>query len=173
MAPAPSTPELLIRDFTPDELPAAVCDLLYNGLYRDFGVAPDQDWLHSDEVGRFYVATSTTGTLCGVGRLMPLAPEFPDRGPQIRQLITAPAMRGRGVGTAVLETLENTAVAQGAAGVWLKARIMAWGFYEKRGYRFEGAGFSCGEHMDEDGLFISQLTGIPHRVMTKRLQSGL
>ena len=165
-------PGLEIRTFAPQDLPEEVRDLLYAELYRDFGVSRDREWLNASDGGQFLAAYSEAGELCGAGRLMPVATEpSPQQPPgvQIRQLATAPSQRGQGVGTTVLAALEAAALAQGQSAVWLKARQRAWDFYAKRGYQFEGPSFSCGECMAADGIFISRLTDIPHKVMTKRL----
>ena len=56
--------------------------------------------------------------------------------------------------------LEDVAAAEGADEVWLHARDTAFGFYERLGYVPEGE------------IFVSELTGIPHRTMRKRLDVG-
>jgi len=161
---------LTIDELAPDDLPADVLDLLYDELYRDFGVARDQDWLNADDAGLFFVARDRKdGHVCGAGRLMPPGKDASQRGLQIRQLATAPHERGRGVGTAVMDALERDAITvYEFPRVWLKARQQAWGFYQKRGYQFAPPEFTAGECLQEDGLFISHLTGIPHRIMAKR-----
>jgi len=158
-----------ISQVAPEELPADVRALLYGELYRDYGVAPDQEWLNAADGGCFFVARDQSSRLCGAGRLMPRSESADNHGLQIRQLVSAPEMRGRGVGTAIMDALEAAVTTQGIPCVWLKARQQAWGFYEKRGYHFEGSEFTAGECMQDNGLFISHLTGIPHRIMAKSL----
>ena len=69
----------------------------------------------------------------------------------------SPDAHGRGVGRALMAELERLALAQGAEETWLHARDTAFGFYGQLGYVLEGE------------LFVSPLTGIPHRTMRKRL----
>jgi ribosomal protein S18 acetylase RimI-like enzyme len=60
----------------------------------------------------------------------------PDRGPgewRIRGMATAPAARGRGAGTAVLDALLRHALAEGAQRVWCNARTPARALYERAG----------------------------------------
>jgi ribosomal protein S18 acetylase RimI-like enzyme len=60
----------------------------------------------------------------------------PEGGPgawRIRGMATAPAARGRGAGTAVLDALLAHARANGATRVWCNARIGARTLYERAG----------------------------------------
>jgi GNAT superfamily N-acetyltransferase len=53
---------------------------------------------------------------------------------RIRGMATAPAVRGRGLGSAVLAELVRHAVDQGAVRVWCNARTPARSFYERGGF---------------------------------------
>jgi predicted GNAT family N-acyltransferase len=57
-----------------------------------------------------------------------------------------------------MSAIERIAAEQGACDLWLNARHSAFGFYEALGWRFDGEPFD------------SELTGIPHRLMRKRLE---
>lgn len=62
----------------------------------------------------------------------------PDGGPgawRVRGMATAPAARGRGAGTAVLDTLVRHAFDHGAARVWCNARTPARSLYERAGFK--------------------------------------
>jgi predicted GNAT family N-acyltransferase len=131
----------------------AVYDLLYDVLYRDFGVDPDSDWRHLDADSIYAVAASAHGGFLGVARLMP-AGEAPESR-QLRQLAVAHETRRSGVGRALVHALERQSAEQGAREVWLNARESAFGFYERLGYEFDSE------------VFVSELTGIPHRRMRK------
>ena len=72
-----------------------------------------------------------------------------------------PPHRGQGVGAALMTALEHRAAQEGAAELWLNSRNTAYAFYERLGY------ISQGEE------FVSELTGIPHRLMRKSLGSGV
>jgi len=160
----------LILEMAADELPEEARALVYDVLYRDYGVTPDQDWLNAADGGRFFVAYDPAGQVCGIGRLMPPRDETLDHGRQVRQLATAPQSQGQGVGTAMMSAIEAAAHAQGASRVWLKARQQAWDFYLRCGYQFEEPEFTAGECLSEDGLFVSKFTGIPHKIMAKQLE---
>ncbi|HUE26370.1 MAG TPA: GNAT family N-acetyltransferase [Solirubrobacteraceae bacterium] len=54
---------------------------------------------------------------------------------RIRGMAAAPAVRGRGAGTAVLDALLEHARSQGAASVWANVRIPARRLYERAGFR--------------------------------------
>ncbi len=129
-------------------------DLSYEVLYREFGVAREGDWYHPANGSTFAIALGSGGALLGTARLLP-APQ--DRSRQVRQVAVSPSAHGRGVGRALMAELERLAIAEGAEETWLHARDSAFGFYGRLGYVAEG------------DLFVSQLTGIPHRTMRKRL----
>jgi ribosomal protein S18 acetylase RimI-like enzyme len=133
---------------------AELLDLSYDVLYRDFAVARDGDWYHPANGSEFAVALQSTGELLGTARLLP-APGDSSR--QVRQVAVSPGAHGRGVGRALMRELERLATAEGADQTWLHARENAFGFYARLGYKPEGE------------VFVSELTGIPHRTMRKRL----
>jgi ribosomal protein S18 acetylase RimI-like enzyme len=54
---------------------------------------------------------------------------------RVRGMATAPASRGRGAGTAVLDALVRHAVANGASRIWCNARTPARSLYERAGFR--------------------------------------
>jgi len=75
----------------------------------------------------------------------------------VRQVAVSASARRRGIGHALMAELERVAAKTGAPELWLQAREHAFGFYERLGYIPEGE------------IFVSGLTGIPHRTMRKRL----
>ena len=80
----------------------------------------------------FAVAAFDGGALVAVGFVAR------DGGPgdwRIRGMATAPAARGRGAGTAVLDALLRHAVDAGARRVWCNARTPARSLYERAGLR--------------------------------------
>ena len=129
-------------------------DLSYAVLYGPFGVDREAEWYHPANGSEFAIALGEDDALLGTARLLP-APGDASR--QIRQVVVAPSAHGRGVGRALIASLEGIAIAENAEELYLHARQSAIGFYERLGYVIEG---------DE---FISELTGIPHRTMRKRL----
>lgn len=147
------TPHLSIHDA--EQIQGDVAELLYGVLYEPYGVARDDDWLHSADGGVFAVARDGAGAVLGVARLLPAAA---DESRQLRQVAVAPVIRGTGIGRLLVAGLEEQAAAEGASEVWLNARDSAYGFYLALGYGFAGE------------EFVSELTGIPHRRMVKRLR---
>lgn len=136
--------------------------LQYRVLYEPFGLqmpegaaAESAEWMHPGPDTTIVVALAEDGALLGAARLLPAAG---DRERQIRQVVVVPDARERGVGRALMASLEAHAIQEGAEETWLNARNSAYGFYGNVGYEFTG---------DE---FISPVTGIPHRAMRKRLR---
>lgn len=131
-----------------------VLDLSYDVLYRSFDVPREGDWYHPAGGSEFAVALDADGGLLGTARLLP-APQDASR--QVRQVAVNAEAHGRGVGRALMDALERVAAAENAEEIWLHARENAFGFYERLGYVPEGA------------VFVSELTGIVHKTMRKRL----
>ncbi len=131
-----------------------VLDVLYDVLYRDFGVARGTGWYDARPDSVHSVALGAADEILGTARLMP-APG--DTARQIRQVAVVESAQGLGVGRALVHALESHAAAEGATRIWLHARDTAFPFYERLGYRYTSE------------LFVSELTGIPHRTMEREL----
>lgn len=136
------------------ERDAELAALLYEELYRDFGVPLDAEWRHAEPGSVTVVALGYAGELLGSARLLP---EAGDPSRQVRQVVVCRDTREAGIGRALMCALERTAAEQGANLVWLNARDTAIDFYLRLGYE------PCGEP------FVSELTGIPHIGMRKTL----
>lgn len=128
--------------------------VLFDVLYRDFGVVFDDPWRHEGPEGIVAVALGDSGELLGALRLLP---GERGTGRQLRQMAVVPAARRAGVGRALVEAMERIAAAEGASIIVLNARDTAFDFYRHLGYDFSG------------DTFVSALTGIAHRPMLKRL----
>ena len=131
-----------------------VLDLYYDVLYGPFGVARDAEWYHPAHGSHFAVALSDVGELLGSARLLPAAG---DDARQVRQVVVRPTAQCAGIGRQLMCEIERIASDQGACELWLHARHTAFGFYESLGWTFVG---------DE---FTSELTGVVHRTMRKRI----
>ena len=133
----------------------AIERLLFDVLYRDFGVAWGGTWRIDDPGSRLAITRAGQDVPIGIVRLLPMNA---DGTCQIRQLAVAAQMQGCGVGRLLMSAVEEQATAWGATEVWLHARETAYAFYERRGYAYSS------------GVFVSELTGIPHRTMRKALR---
>ena len=139
-----------------DELIECSCVVLYDpfGLARPDIVGGEADWRLPPPGTDVAVALDERGQILGSAWLLP-APGDPSR--QVRQVAVDAASRRIGVGVLLMRAIELLAAEQGAIELWLNARDTAFGFYERLGYVAEGA------------VFVSELTGIPHRLMRKPL----
>ncbi len=133
-----------------DELEA----LIFDELYREFGVDIGGPWWSSEPGSVTAVALTPNGGLVGSARLLP--PEGTvGAARQVRQVAVARGQRSTGVGRELMAAVERRARDDGASGVVLHARDTAIEFYERLGYRVESE------------PFVSELTGIVHRTMRK------
>lgn len=107
-----------------------------------------------DEAADHAVAVDADGAVVGTGRLV----SRPDRVGVVGRMAVLPAVRGRGVGAAVLGRLEAAAAERGLVTVELHAQRHAEGFYARLGYA------AYGEPFDE--------AGIEHVHMRKALPRG-
>ena len=98
-------------------------------------------------------AWDDSGALLGVGRLHRVTAHSG----QIRYMAIDPAQRGQGIGTAILQELENLATRSGFDEVILNAREEAVSFYRANGYEVVRSSHN---------LFGV----IPHFEMRKRIQ---
>ena len=101
------------------------------------------------------VARDDDGTVVGIVSVSPEPhPGRPEAGDwRIRGMATDPAVRGAGVGAALLDFALAHARRNGGHRVWCNARTTAVGFYERFGMRTEGEEFLHGDN-------------IPHYVMS-------
>lgn len=136
---------------------AEIQELYFSVLYREFGVPRGADWYHDANGSTFAVALDTSDRVIGAARLLP-APGDPLR--QVRQVAVASDAHGNGLGRRLLLELEALAEEQGARELWLNSRDSAYGFYERIGFSKDGQEFE------------SELTGIMHTCMRKRLGSA-
>ena len=89
-----------------------------------------------DDGSTHLMAVDKTGTAAGVGRL-----HFNSISEaQIRYMGVVPRYRRRGIGSLILEVLEERALSLGAGTVVLDARETALGFYRRHGYSVTGPG---------------------------------
>jgi predicted GNAT family N-acyltransferase len=106
-------------------------------------VPEELEWDDADEYAYHVLATTRDGTPIGTGRLKTDC--------HIGRMAVLKPWRGRGVGSAILETLIGLADKEGCRVVRLHAQTHALEFYARHG--FTGVGGEFAE------------AGIPHRVM--------
>jgi predicted GNAT family N-acyltransferase len=114
------------------------------------GVRPSDELDAHDSGDAVHVLASLDGVPCGAGRLIFTAPGVA----KIERMAVIDDVRGRGVGRALLEFVEEEARQRGATRLTLSAQVRARKFYEKAGYGAASREF-------DDG------TGIPHLRMEK------
>ena len=136
---------MIVRLATEQDLPG-VFALRHEVFVVGQGVPEELERDELDAVSDHAVAI-VDGAVVGTGRLLPDA--------TIGRMAVAPAVRGQGVGAAVLTALEDRARERGLPAVELHAQVHAVGFYDRYGY-----------------LPISEVyleAGIEHRSMRKVL----
>lgn len=112
-------------------------------------VPPDLEWDGYDNDCWHVIARNDAGQCIGTGRLL--------YDGHIGRMAVLPEYRKQGVGSALLQHLQQIAIKQGIDTVFLDAQIGALDFYRKHGYSITSK-----EFMD---------AGIPHRTMEKKLGS--
>ena len=100
--------------------------------------------------GAVHVVVMEDGRLIGTCRLL-----IHSGVARLGRMVVSAERRGAGVGSAILEEADRTALAAGAGAIRLNAQVPARGVYDRAGYEAEGAVF-----MEE---------GIEHVTMEKRL----
>ena len=93
------------------------------------------------DTGHFVVRSG--GAVVGVATVSrephPRSPQAGDW--RVRGMATDPAMRGAGIGGALLRACVDHARRAGGRRVWCNARVPARGFYERAGFAVEGGEF--------------------------------
>jgi predicted GNAT family N-acyltransferase len=115
---------VIARLATAEDLPA-VFALRHEVFVLGQGVPVELERDELDAVSDHAVAV-VDGAVVGTGRLLPSG--------TIGRMAVAPAVRGQGIGTAVLAVLEDRARERGLPAVELHAQIHAVGFYDRYGY---------------------------------------
>lgn len=138
------------------EAPQEIKAFIFEMLYADWGVEHDLDNWYHDEQGGVFLVGHEDGVLQGVVRLMPPQPGI-EHARQIRQVVVARSAQGTGVGTVLMEEAFSRARDEDATFVWLEARELAYGFYQRLGFVPHGESFP------------SKLTGIEHTAMKRPL----
>jgi len=125
----------IIEPSSPDELDRYY-QLRWKILRAPWNQPPGSERDPLDERSTHLMAVNSARDLLGVGRL-----HFNSiREGQVRYMAIAINNQRSGIGTLILETLEDLARRLGAARIVVDARESAIGFYRKRGYRPTGPG---------------------------------
>jgi predicted GNAT family N-acyltransferase len=121
---------------TVDEVPAEVTYPLRKAVLRPDG--GEVVWAGDEDPATFHLAArSADGAVIGVVRFSPApCPWRPEaRAPwQLRGMASDPAVRGSGVGRAMVDDGLARIAARGGDLVWCDARVAAVGFYERMGF---------------------------------------
>lgn len=111
---------------------------------------------HAVHVAALAQDATVLGACVLIRRPCPVRPEVSSAW-QLRGMATADALRGTGVGAAVLDFAVQQVRARGARLLWCEARESARGFYARHGFTAEGE------------LFPHAETGIAHQLMWREL----
>lgn len=111
------------------------------------GVPEDEEFDADDPRSQHFMARDAEGTVVGVARLTPDG--------RIGRMAVDAEWRGRGVGSALLQSAIDAAAARGLSEVRLSAQTHALEFYARHGFE------ASGEVFDD--------CGIPHRWMSRSL----
>jgi len=115
-----------------------VRDLCYETLHRPFGVPRHDAWNETDPASTHLVALER-GQLVGYVRLI----DENGMG-HVRQVVVAPAWRGRGIASDLVSCALETAIARGLPLAFLNARERAVGIYARQGFRVVEGPFRMG-----------------------------
>lgn len=138
---------ILLHPQTEEEF-AAYYDLRYRVLRAPWHQPRGSERDETDAQACHLMALDQTGASTVVAGVGCLVSTNPGEG-RIRFMAVEPAYQGRGVGSLLIEELENEARRLGLARVYLQARENALGFYLKMGYVNEGPTnllFGCIQH---------------------------
>jgi len=125
--------------------------LRYSVLFAPFGVSSLTDF-DDDNPDSTHVAAFDRGRVVGYGRLVMRGSEA-----QIRHVCVAPTAQGRGLGTAILNSLVALARERGAKTLYLNARFTALGVYRRLGFKEVGE------------LIPAEDVALPHKRMELQL----
>lgn len=128
---------------------ALLQDLRRTVFIMEQQVPESLEWDEFDAVSRHALALDANGHAIGTGRLLPDG--------HIGRMAVLHEWRGQGVGGAILEFLVDCARRRGDTDLHLNAQTHAIGFYERHGFVTHGDEFPD--------------AGIPHRRMTRKLQT--
>jgi predicted GNAT family N-acyltransferase len=152
-----------VRVAETDEAYEDALSVRYRVFVDEQGVDPDLEVDDHEAEATHFVAYEGDDPV-GVARLRAYDPAEYDEAPtaehdepvaKIERMAVLRGHRGRGVGRAILEAVEERARERGFERARLHAQVRSAGFYENLGYK------RVGEEFEE--------AGIPHVVMEKRL----
>jgi GNAT superfamily N-acetyltransferase len=145
------------------ELTAAETHPLRAAVLRNDTPNRDVVLAGDDEPTTFHLgARDRAGRLVGVSTWLarPLPGGDGSPGVQLRGMATAPAVRGRGFGDALLDAgITRARSVTPEAIVWARARDTALGFYRRHGFEIVEPGF------------VDETSALPHHVIVLRPQS--
>jgi len=118
-------PDLVVR-----EVPIAATRPLRQAILRPHQTP--EELAEHEPAGAFAVGAFDGAQLVAVGFV---APDGEPGAWRIRGMATVAHVRGRGVGTAVLDALVRHALDNGATRIWCNARTPARSLYAQRGFR--------------------------------------
>lgn len=124
---------------------AEVHAVRHEALFAPFGIPRDDRW-DDEGADRCHLAALVEGHVVGYACLV----LDPGGTGHVRQVSVSEAVRGRGVGAALMREVVAEARRRDLSLVWLNARCTAEEFYRRLGWR------------TVSGVFPSGRTGVPH-----------
>lgn len=122
------------------------------------GLPPESAvWPGDDLPTSAHLAAYDGGALVGVATVLPSPYAGTERAWQLRGMAVDPAVRGRGVGAALLARAVELVAGSGTPLLWCNARVSAQGFYERHGFT-----------VDSD-VFVLPPLAVAHRRMSRLL----
>lgn len=120
---------------TPEDMDGAR-KLRYKVFVSEQSVPPEEETDEYDDAA-FHAVALKGVRIVGTGRMHSL----PSGEIKIGRMAIEAELRGQGIGGLVLGVLEEQAIRDGAVEVMLNAQSYVCGFYERHGYRVDGAPF--------------------------------
>lgn len=128
---------VLVKEVSWVEMGKEIASIRRRVFVEEQGVPPELEWDGQDEYA-FHVLAFSNGQALATGRLLPNG--------HLGRMAVLRELRGRGIGSQVLQTLLALARREKIGPIFLHAQLSARSFYMKYGFR------ACGEIFGEAGI---------------------
>ena len=128
---------VFVKEVSWVEMGKEIASIRRRVFVEEQGVPPELEWDGCDEYA-FHVLAFSNGQALATGRLLPYG--------HLGRMAVLRELRGRGIGSQVLQTLLALATREQIEPIFLHAQLSALTFYMKHGFR------TCGEVFGEAGI---------------------